>query len=635
MAKKAKKHVSTSGQYTAEQILQMVSTQRESAVYQDWVTQMKEHYSLFALDPYKPEKQGYQAYTSPRPRNDFLKVYHGINKATLIWKVALPETASEEERKAASKVEDLIAGVIAQADRELRDNGESSLREGLGAFAGLRGAGGLVCRLYPGEDKDTQVDIRPLDPLHLRFERGVKGLVWGAYEYKVSAAEARERWNVELAGPDQGRDGADVTATVVDFYDRKINAVVLAEGTAKEERVATSRFVKPPTPHGLDHVPMFIGFSSGLPTFFDENFKPDLKQKAASVYAASAKVYPAWNKQMSFIMDVSERSVAGTLKYEGPPDSLDLKESPWRAWGIVQIPPGTVLEELVPPKVPEASLAILGALSKDIQESTMAYPVAYGQDPQGHSGTALQVMTDNMKSIYSPFTRLMEDAFRWLCQEILVQFKEKGQKMTLRGFNSAGKFFQMEADPADVNDEAYIQVTCEPQFPRDEQGMLQMGLMASRPGPDGESLISRQTAREKYLMLQDPDAEAKRIQDEKVQRLIDSHPSIQMRRIAQALLDQGDRRGAVEFLASVPSPMAGQGPQAAPPGVPPGAPPGPGMPPGGPEMMGGPPGMPPGPPPPEVVAAAMAEASRLVGTGQPIPPELAMILQMAQGGPAA
>lgn len=626
MAKRKKDGVRA--EYTAEQILQMVRTQGASTPFQAWVSQMQKHYDLFSLEPYVPDKKGHQAYTSPRPRNDFLKVFHGVNKATLTWKVALPEDASEGDRKAASKIEDLLAGIIGQADQELRDNGESSLREGLGAFAGLRGAGGLVCRIYPDESKDTQIDIRPLDPLHMRFQRGVKGLVWASYEYKVSAAEARERWGVELAGEEQ--PGVEVNATVVDFYDRRINAVVLATGSKAEGEAATSQFIKVPTAHGLDHVPMFIGFSSGLPTFFDEDFQPDFTQKAASVYAASAETYPAWNKQVSTMMDVAELQVGTALAYFGPAGSLEgkIKESPWLPRTILELPMESRLQEIFPPKLSEASGAVIGALNKDIQESTMAYPVAYGQDPQGHSGVALQVMTDNMKSIYGPFTRLLEDAFRWLCREILVQFKAKGQKITLRGFSSDGKFFEMEADPADVNDEAFLKVTCVPQLPRDEAGMLQMGKLASEPGRDGEPLVSRYTARDKYLMLQNPDAEATRIEDERVERLINMSPVLQIKLVANKLIERskseknpGLAQLAMELLASIPAPGGQQRvpmPQTAP----------------GPRV-GAPEGVPPGPPPPEVVAEAQLMAQAAQAEGQPIPPEVAMVLQMAaaQGGP--
>jgi len=557
MAKKEKKPKEK--KYTAGQILEMVDKKMSSDSFDELTTQMENDFNLFSLVPYEAEKD-HQSYTSPSPKNDFLKVFHGVNKANLMWQIVTPEDAPEKERDAANKGEQLITGILDRADRRLRTLGEPPLRNGLSWHGCGRGMAGLKCLIYVDDSKDTQVDIRALDPMHMAWEQGQDGLVWGAFLYHVSKAEAEERYDITL------KEGED--AIVIDFFDRVNNAVVLVKGSAEGKK--ESEFVKDPTPHGLNHVPIWLGFASGMPTVFTKENEPTLKQRAASVYASSRGIYEPKNKQVSFIMDTAEKSVAGTMTYETDDGKKSIEGDPFGNWKVIRLKKGEVLKTLDPPKVPSESAVILSVLDRDKQESTVPYPIGYGIDPGTHSGTALTIMNDNTRSSYDPFCGMLADAFRWLCEEILIQFKTKGQKMKLKGFDSSGKFFVMEANPHDIEDDWYINVTCEPKLPRDEAGELQMALAATQARqPFGRPILSDYTAREKYMKIPNPDAEDERIEEQQIRRMIEQMPNVQVRRVAQELLDKGDKQGAVEFLSSISSPMQGQQQQGGQQGIPP------------------------------------------------------------------
>ncbi len=598
--------------YTADEITKMVDEKRNTAAYSEMFDQFEADFDLYSLKKYEAE-EGHQSYTSPKPRNDFLKVFNGINKASLTWQIVTAEDAPEDERKSASKGEELLTGILDRADRALRKVGEPPLREGLGWFACGRGAAGLKCLIYSNEQKENEIDIRPLDPLHMAWERGQDGLVWAAFEYVISKAEAKDRYGVEITGED---------ATIIDFFDREINAVVLSSGAAVD---TGSEFVKEPTPHRLGHVPVFIGFAGGMPSVYRKDNTPTLKYRAASVYASSRNIYEPFNRQVSFVMDVSEKSVAGTLLHKSKDGRKTLKGDPFASWTVINVEEGEEIRPLEPPKVPPESGVILSILDRDKQESTVPYPIGYGLDPQAHSGAALAMINDNTRSIYDPFASLIESAYRWLCEEILSQFKEKGQKMTLQGFNQEGKYFRLEASASDIKDDWYIQVKCEPKLPRDEAGELQMALNATQARPPfGRPLISDYTAREKILKLQNPDAEDTRIEEQQIRRMIEQIPQVQLRRVANELLEKGDRQGAMELLASLPGP--GQpGQQAQTPG-------------GALERT---PATLPGPGnsqiprlTPQQLEQVAQMAAQLKAQGREIPPEMAAALQQAENMPA-
>jgi hypothetical protein len=373
-------------EYTASQIVEMVDKKRSSTSYNELFTQMEGDFDLFALKSYQAE-EGHQSYTSPKPKNDFEKVLNGINKASLTWNVALPEDAPQEERDAANKGEQILTGIINQADEQLSSNGEPNLRQGSGWLACGRGALGLICLIYNDANKETVIDIRYADPLHMTWEKGLRGYAWMSYEYNISKTEAEELYDKEFT-TDEVR--------VIVFFDRRINAVVLVEGRDKEN----SQFAKKPTPHGLDHVPMWLEFAGSMPTIFNKSNQLQLKYRANSVYASSRNVYEPFNKQISFIMDTAEKSVAGTLVYESEDGTKSIQGDPYANWQVVRIRKDKeLLHPLETPKVPPESAVILGVIDKDLNQSTVPYPVGYGIDPQAHSGSALAMINDNTRSI--------------------------------------------------------------------------------------------------------------------------------------------------------------------------------------------------------------------------------------------
>jgi hypothetical protein len=609
MAKTKKKTEQTV--QTAGDIVKLYDNKRSSLSFSELFVQMENDFDSLSLVEYAAEP-GHQSYTSPKPLNDFEKVLNGINKASLTWSIATPDDASEDARDAASKGEQILTGIFTQVDDQLSNVGEPPLRQSAGWIADARGCLGLICLIYNDDKKETVIDIRTIDTLHMAWEKGVKGFNWIAYEYTISKYEAKEKY---------GKEFTSDNVTVIDFYDTKNNAVILVDGSTKG--TDNSQFIKEPTPHGFDHVPLWIEFAGSMPTIYNFNNQLQLKQRAKSWASSSRGIYKPFNKQVSFIMDTAEKSVAGTLVYETAEGKKQIQGDPFANWQVILTKTGEKLMPLEPPKVPPESSAILGILDRDKQESTVPYPIGYGIDTQSHSGAALSMLNDNMRSIYDPFASLMERAWKWLCREIFIQFKLKGQKLNLKGFNSDGKFFTLEVSPDDIDDNWYIVVKCEPKLPRDEAGELQMSIAARTPDATGRPLLSDLTIREKILKLQNPDAEDKRIEEQQVSRMIEKMLPFQVRKIAVEMVKQGDVQSAEELLSSIPAPSVGGQPGTQP-------------------QMGSPQGtsgmpmqsnngtMPQlNPQQLEQVAQMAAEYKK---QGKPIPPELQQVLQMSMQG---
>ncbi|MDO8715561.1 MAG: hypothetical protein Q7J73_01955 [Dehalococcoidales bacterium] len=616
---------------SAEDIVVLVDAKRDSTAHSELREQMEEDFqNRFALEPYVAES-GHQAYTSPKPKNDFLKVLNGIQKASLTWSIAVSEKASADEREAASKGEQFLTGVFAMADRQLKAAGEPTLRESAQWIGCGRGVGVAKCLLYPDDEKETAVDLRVLDPMHCYWEKGVKDLAWCAYEYHISSVEAQERWDVDIEGDTDG------SVRVLDFFNRTINAVVVTWGTPKSQQL----FAKKPTPHNLGRVPFYVRFAGSMPTIFDKDHNQTLKHRAMSVWASSRNVYEPMNKQVSFFMDMVERSVDPSLEYQTADGKKALEGSPFGAFQVIRTKIGERLAPIEVPKAPQESKVILDMLDRDFQQSVAPFPLAYGIEgtTSPHSGAALSMLNDNMRSVFDPFASLVEGIFQWFCEESLRQFKLKGTTMKVQGFTKTNKFFVTSISKKDIDDGWFVQAKCEPRMPRDEAAEMQMALAASNPrGQDGRPLLSDLSIYEDVLKIQDPDSESTRIDDQMLERKILSMPEIQLKRVALKLFKQGDKENAALIMSKV----QGAGQPALPPGAPQGALTAGGLPIGQPPMAppGGPPMMPQGQPmapqgpmpqgmpqiSPQDMMIAQQIAAQLQAAGQPIPPELQMIL---------
>ena len=206
-------------EYTAAEIVRIVTRKWQSEPFQRLRQQMDKDFDLFSLEPYKAEVN-HQSYTSPAPKNDFLKILHGLNKSSLTWQIRLPEDAPENKRKSASKAEGLLTGVFDRVDRQNRKAGLPTLRAGVSWYACARGVVAVKCLLYANQDGEQEIDIQALDPYWMCWEDGHSSRAWVAYIYHVSKTEAKETWDKEI-GTDE-KDGV-----VIDWWTRKNNAVVL------------------------------------------------------------------------------------------------------------------------------------------------------------------------------------------------------------------------------------------------------------------------------------------------------------------------------------------------------------------------------------------------------------------------
>jgi hypothetical protein len=502
-------------------------------------TRFNDDFNLLTLEDWEPDKRGYEAYTSSAPRNFFDKVTDGLNRADLTISIELPEDAKDDLKREASNGELFLYGALNEIDRVHVARGEPRLRELLAWYIGCRGWWGLRTLVYvPKDESSVRFDVQAWDPLHMTWEQGTEGQAWAAYKTVISKAI------VEAEYPDY--DIGDKKEVIrIDFFDDCNNAVIIGD-----------EWAKPPEEHEIGHTPVNIGSVGSMPTLQPSitslagnsanQLTSLLEHRGDSVFTASRGLYDFHNKYVANLMDVQKRAVVGSLVHTTETGASDIEGDPYESWRIIPMKSPNTLKPLELPVAPPETSAILGLIQADIQQSTLPYPLAYGGTTEELSGRALDRLNESTGSVYSPRTGAETQAYRWLCEELLLQFNKKIDKpTTLRGFKDQ-KFFEVKAIPGDINPEWYVSVVIEPRMPRDKFEEIQMALAAtSIKGPDALPLVSQDTAREEYIKLPNPKVEEDKVLAEKGKSL----PPILMTNIAVALKRAGEDELASQITA--------------------------------------------------------------------------------------
>ncbi|MCP8305336.1 MAG: hypothetical protein H3Z50_07740 [archaeon] len=493
--------------------------------------QWEDDFKLYTLEEYVPDDDSdnkiYEKYTSSQPRNFFDKVMDALTSAEISIQIKLADDAKQKDRDAASLGELYLFGALAAIDRRLRNMGEPPLRNSMSFLASLRGWIAQRALVYV-EGKQTVFDVSAWDIMHTTWEAGSNGLLWAANKRKITKAQLYSEYGEEISSSE---------ATLVDFWDEEINAIIVND-----------KFVKEPEAHEIGHVPVYVASVGSMPSLQDKNFKSTLPYRGDSVWSSSRKLYKPFNKLVSRTMDIYERAVVGSILHYSKGGDKKIVGDPYKTFQEINLDINKEEDiKAFPVNQAPAETAVLHSIvNTDIQTSTLPYPLAYGGTKQAMSGAALGVLADATRSVYSPRTQVLSQAYTWLCEELLSQFKNNGAKSKLEGYDSKEHFFSVNVKPNNIDPSWFVNVEVRPKMPRDRESEVMMALSATaKRAADDIPLVSKRTAREDIMKIRDPDAEERRVLEEMGMGL----PPIMATNIAKALKDAGRPEMAQDVMA--------------------------------------------------------------------------------------
>ena len=509
---------------------------------------------------------------------------------------------SPDMTEAAEQVEDLCRWMREEWARIHRRTIKGSLARDEAHFALLRGW--VAARLEyvfdtpPGE---VPVEMVLVDPRTVYPMPGDRGIRYVAHVQRLTLSAVLERY------PDAAElfEGQDETQSVElrAYYDDWWHAVMVDD-----------KVVVPPTAHEYGFVPWAIAIAGGSPIRAtaddDESWVADV---GPSIFHGLRRTFRQANRIYSQLATEIARMGNPAKLYYYDADQNDQPQE-------IDLSPGSTNFLLAPREKVEvirtspnpADVApLLQALSEDLQRASLP-GVLWGIAGPEVSGFAVSLLSgaarDAVAGVLGAIEQLQEDCYE-MALKLLRRFHD--QPLGMAVIDRSGRWVAAGRVTPETLQQVgtRVQVRFRDFAPRDRLAMAQLGAQLAQG-----KLISLRTARERYLDLENPDAENDRVLEELIYQddeLVREYlVPLALAKFSPELFQvwlarEGRRMKAEQSAATSPSPPT----------------------PGEPTIPGPPmPGMPPGPVPPpfgpgfDAAAQAEAASAGAAGVEGPIPP---------------
>jgi len=430
--------------------------------------------------------------------------YVVVQKAAAVLSARMPSISlvapSEDKKKVAEKVENLLRWMWEEWDRAWRRRLHPSLFYDLAHFLALRGW--AAARLSYDPDQNPPVVLELVDPRTVYPVFGSKGLRYVAVRRRQLVAEVLEEWG-EAAIDAVGGMEEEESVTVEAYYDQDYHAV-LVEG----------KFVKPPTPHGLGVCPWVIAISGGTPVRFVEADPASwTAEVGVSVFHGVKQAYRQVNKLLSQLATEVARMANPALLYFVDPDETDEPRE-------ISLSPGAV-NYLIAPKErvdvirtspnPADLGPLMQSLLDDLARGSLP-PVLWGMAGPEQSGFAITVLSGSARDALQPLVLAIESFVEGASEMALLFLRDlhqTGLGPVVR--DRSGKW--VYGSPVSIEEIAEVGTQVIARYrdlaPRDRAAMAQIGSMLAE-----KRLLSMRTVREEYLGVENPDQENDRILEE-------------------------------------------------------------------------------------------------------------------------
>lgn len=494
---------------TIEEITKAVKDKKaeRSALEDRWNNDFK----IWRMEQYDRGK-GYQSHTSNEFKALGKKVVTLLSSSKRIIRIPL-ELDDEEKRKAKSNAERYVAGALNLADLRLEAMLQPNIQNQLAFMSAIRGW--YAIRAYMRRGKDGIIpDVAMWDILNTYWEIGSEGLLWGIFTRTASKSQIEAEWGITI----NGKNGL-----VYDSWDTEKNSVVV-----------DNQWAKKPKKHGLKHIPVTIGQVGSVPFIESSEFEDTIKDVGESIYDTLRLLPDETNRIMSDYFTLIDRGVHNPYAVYSKGGKKGLGKSPYSELGNeikLDVDKGEKIEDIFQPTMPRDALVYWSALKRE--ESIAGLPdVAYGLIDKPLPGIAISLLHHAAETIILAPQAGMERALTWLVRELLTQFTSgKFGKLRVYGRDAQDKDFDIELSPKDVKGDWLPKVKLMARLPEDEMARFTMAQMAVESG-----LMSRETAGDRLLGIQDTDAEQEKRDREQAKEL----PGIKEYRMAIALKNEGN-----------------------------------------------------------------------------------------------
>ena len=513
--------------------------------------QLENDYGLWRNEKYEiPQQEGkFESYTTNRSGAEGNRIMNTLAGGHLKLWIPLPEDAGKKDRKAISKTEQFANGAIALGNELLEAVPESgSVLDGLSFHSPICGGFGLRCYLWEEDDGTLVPDIAVWHLLNLFWLSGAKGINWAGCQRWTSPEDVEELYQETIQPDKNGR------VKIYDVWDSEQFGVI---DPRTKQWIGKGR-----QEHHCGHLPIKIFSVGSAPMVQSSKFEDTIKDAFQSIYVNNRAIYKVNSRLRSYRLTVagkvakSPKIVKWNSVLGGPASQPILPEDPDVKGNVIFIDEGKGqgIEEAFKETL-SRDVDILGQeVKEDLGIGGMA-PVASAELNQALPAAGIAMVIDTSLVNLLPCQNAIQKGFKWLAQELVSQYKHGDwtqKKVTLSGVDSKRNRFRAEISPDDIDDNAKFEAELIMTLPRAEMENIGMAVEAVKSG-----LVSKQTSRDKYHLVDDTDAEAQIISREKAEDIAD----LDLRKMLATLIDDENFEDAMIIDAVIKERQAARSPQ--------------------------------------------------------------------------
>lgn len=495
--------------------------------------QMDTDYKFWADYNYKvPQRHGKWENVSDNSPRILMNKIIGLLSASHPNLFVASVDGDKAQRTSISKAEQVVLGALAAANKALTSKPlGKTIQDSLSFFAPMRGV--TIYRIWHYEKNGKMYpDYKVYDPINCTFK---------PYRFEYRYYEDAEYLNYQ--------------------YDIKVEnssrPVLCREiWTPGEWGVLVENKYVQKVKTNLDYIPVRVSTCGSVPSVRSEKYSDTLKHACISAYFNNRDLYDHKSEMLSVLL--TRGLEAGKIKIVGKYDSTfsqgeipdELKRLGYTGNSEEQGSSGDGRNELImldtakgqdfvstvaPP--PDNQLLDSFRIFNAMDVLGSVDPVAYGQlNRSGASGALAQELRNSALEFMIPFRRNIQGQLAWGAEETLRQFKNLDfSKSTFKG-KYGNQRFSVDVSPEEIEEEDF---ECQLVIDRLRDEAQEVGLAIQKVQ---SGLVSKRTARVQHNIVQDPDAEAEKIDVELAEQDVVTRYDKLAAMYADLRTPDGDRR---------------------------------------------------------------------------------------------
>lgn len=497
---------------TAEQVESYTSELRD---------RMRDDYDLYTLLPFvMPKEEGeWQNFTTNSPAVLANYVIDALSSAKRrIW---IPLDAEKKtERNALSMTEKLAAGTIELGDNLLLTIPEVvDTQSALSWDATIRGWNCLRFKFYE-ENGEVIPDIAVWDALNTFWISGRKGLMWVCYRRYATKEDVESDYKGNPSEPEPNFN-ADKQGQIEIYNVWKVDTSAEESKRVEEGVIINNEYVEKKYHEDLESIPVFISPVGSTRLVHPARMvkgstagqTDTMKHVGESRFLNNRAIYEAESRMWTYSMTGAGRAAKSPIFIEfdsekAPLTPDDIKTDPSSAGmiNLLDVAKGQKFMDYLKPPSFEHIQYMSQGIAALISQGGIP-PIAQGQLNQYLPASGIAELRNAAMTKLLPPKKSVQNCFVWLANEIRTQFKNgKYDEMTLSGVDKSGQEFEVEVSPDKIDMKRRFKCELILDKPQGELQDMGMAIQAIK-----SELLSPQTARDKWNLVDDTDLEQSKI----------------------------------------------------------------------------------------------------------------------------